>query len=276
MLKRHFIEVDGLRLCYHEDGTGEPLLLLHGYPQNHRCWRYQIPALAEQHRVVAPDWFGWGESERSLDHRPDYDSEVARLETLADALGLERFNLAGHDYGGFLALGFAQRYPHRVRRLAILNSRAHRSFDARFYRVMAATGYAARRPGLRHALAAAPLYALHRREMTRHAPDSFSAAELEGYIGWLKQGAGRQWWVHFFRHYQVRPRADLDAGLADLHCPTAIIWGDADPYCNVAIARDLAARIPHAELTVLPGIGHFSPEHDPQTVLRALYAWLDH
>tara|TARA_R110001606_G_scaffold83958_5_gene191422 strand:+ start:126550 stop:126735 length:186 start_codon:yes stop_codon:yes gene_type:complete len=59
-----------------------------------------------------------------------------------------------------------------------------------------------------------------------------------------------------------------------VRCPTAIIWGDAGPYCNVAIARDLAARIPGAELNLLPGVGRFSPEHAPPAVLQLLSASL--
>jgi pimeloyl-ACP methyl ester carboxylesterase len=63
--------------------------------------------------------------------RFDYATEVARLGRLLDALDCPAVNLAGHDYGGFLALGFAQDHPGRVRRLALLNTRAHATFTPR-------------------------------------------------------------------------------------------------------------------------------------------------
>ncbi|MDQ1046444.1 pimeloyl-ACP methyl ester carboxylesterase [Streptomyces sp. V4I2] len=91
--------VDGARTACWESGPsdGEPVLLLHGYPANHRSRRHQIPALARECRVIAPDLLGWGRSERPLHLRFDYDTEVARVGRLLDALGIETVHLAGHD-----------------------------------------------------------------------------------------------------------------------------------------------------------------------------------
>jgi pimeloyl-ACP methyl ester carboxylesterase len=96
--------------------------------------------------VLALDWLGWGESERSLDLRFDYDTEVARLGCALDALGLDECNLFGHDQGGFLSLGFSDRSPGRVLRLAILNSRAHGSFVTRWYAIFSITSLLGRSP----------------------------------------------------------------------------------------------------------------------------------
>jgi pimeloyl-ACP methyl ester carboxylesterase len=84
---RRDVVVDGARLAVFARGDGEPCLLLHGYPQSHWCWRRVVAPLAATHRVLAPDWIGWGDSERSLRVAPVYDDEVARLERLLDALG---------------------------------------------------------------------------------------------------------------------------------------------------------------------------------------------
>ncbi len=66
-------------------GEGEPVLLLHGYPQNHSCWRAQISALAATRRVIAPDWFGWGASERPPGAACDYsEGSSTRAATLID------------------------------------------------------------------------------------------------------------------------------------------------------------------------------------------------
>jgi len=266
--------IAGATLRYLDLGTGEPLMLLHGYPQSHRCWRFQAQELARTHRVIAPDWFGWGESQRSLALAPEYGAEVERIGLLGDALGLGSFNLAGHDYGGFLALGFCLRAPERVARLAILNSRAHRSFSPAFYRRTALQCWMARRSLPRALLAALPAYRLHRRELVRYVPRSFSDETLEHYIGWMRGAEGRRWLAHFFRHYDVHPRAELAAGLAGIDVPTAVIWGERDRYCPAAIAHELADRIPGAVLSLVATARHFVAEEAPEAVLEALRAWL--
>lgn len=106
-----------------EAGDGEPVLLLHGYPESASCWRHQIPALAQRHRVIAVDWPGFGRSDPP-DTPATYENEVGRLDCLVDSLGLRRFNLVAHDYGAFLGLGYVLRHPQKVMRLAVLNSRA--------------------------------------------------------------------------------------------------------------------------------------------------------
>lgn len=109
-----YCELDGRRVHFIEEGEGEPVLLLHGYPQSSSCWRHQIPALAARHRVVAPDWPGFGHSEPPTS-APTHDAEVARIEQLVREFGFEQFNLLAHDYGGFLGLGYVLRYPDRAR-----------------------------------------------------------------------------------------------------------------------------------------------------------------
>ena len=218
-----------------------------------------------------------GSYERSFASCPEYHAEVARLHRLADALGLERFNLAGHDYGGFLSLGFAQRHPERVLRLAILNSRAHRTFTwPSFYRRTALLCRCARRPLLRALCGLLPMHAIHAADLRRYVPDAFSEQELERYIGWMRTAEGRRFIVHFYRYYEVEPRLHLDADLHRLRMPVAVIWGARDRYCGPVIGRDLAIRIAGAELTLVPDAGHFVMEEAPQPVLEALQRWLAH
>ncbi|MGV9676796.1 alpha/beta fold hydrolase [Nocardia sp. NPDC003482] len=267
--------VAGARLRYLERGTGEPLVLLHGYPQNHRCWRRQIDALAATRRVIAPDWFGWGESARPPGATCEYDSEVALLPALLDALGIERADIAAHDYGGYLALGFAVAQPNRVRRLAILNSRAHRTFPAPYYALFGALSALARRPARRRVLVSLPLGGAHRRMLKRYVRQgAFTAAEVEDYIGWLDTRAGRERYADYFAGYSVRPRSQL-ADLSGIRCPAAVVWGDRDTACPFAIGEDLAHRLPDATLTRVAGADHYVMEQRPAEVTAALLAWLE-
>ncbi|MEU7145655.1 alpha/beta hydrolase [Nocardia sp. NPDC046473] len=269
------VVIEGARLRYLEVGEGDPLVLLHGYPQNHHCWRHQITALATERRVIAPDLLGWGASDRNPALRCDYDSEVARIEMMFDEIGLGQVDLAAHDYGGFLGLGFLLRHPERVRRFAIMNSRAHQTFSATYYRHFARLGIAGRRRVLRELLIRLPLGDLHRKSLARYARKGcFDDALLDEYVGWLDTRAGRRWFAHFCADYRVEIRPELAAGLPTITAPTAVIWGDQDRPCPYSIAEDLAARIPHATLTRIAGADHYVMEERPDVVTAALTEWL--
>src|SRR5262245_43028758 len=86
------------------DPANPAIILLHGFPESHRTWRHQIPELARDHFVLAPDQRGFGGSSKPQDVE-DYAAgkPVADLIALADHFGIERFTLVGHDWGGAIA-----------------------------------------------------------------------------------------------------------------------------------------------------------------------------
>jgi len=249
-------------------GAGEPVLLLHGYPQSASCWRHQIPALAEHHRVIAADWPGFGRAEPP-DTTPTYEAEVERIGALADSFGLDRFNLVAHDYGGFLALGYAQRQPERLLRLALLNTRAHKTFRPWFHRFSLGQHWAANHaPALLRRL---PLRRLHHIVLRPYRAMGCFDERLEvEYLGWMDTSRGRQAFVDFFTNYHVPAVPGLAAGLRRIGCPTAVIWGDHDRYIPFSTARELAERIPGATLTRLAGADHYIMEERPTEVTIAL------
>src|SRR3954463_14264076 len=110
----------GVRLHVAEAGDGPPLLLLHGWPQHWWCWRHLIPALAADHRVLAPDLRGWGWSDAPPG---DYAKATfaADVVALLDAEGLDRVSVVGHDWGGYTAFLLALEHPDRVERLVALD-----------------------------------------------------------------------------------------------------------------------------------------------------------
>jgi haloacetate dehalogenase len=120
------IEVEtGVELRVRTAGSGAPVVLLHGYPQNGLCWHRVAPALAERHSVVVPDLRGYGQSSTPPDdeHHTVYSKRrmASDIVTMMDVLGYERFAIVGHDRGGRVAYRAALDHADRVERLAVLD-----------------------------------------------------------------------------------------------------------------------------------------------------------
>ncbi|WP_166879062.1 alpha/beta fold hydrolase [Salinibacterium sp. ZJ450] len=106
---------------YLRAGDGEAVLLLHGWPQTSHCWRRVIPALQESHTVVAPDLRGLGQSK---DPGTGYDKRSIANDLVSfmqDDLGIERFHVVGHDWGGVVAYLLAAYHPEAVATLAVVD-----------------------------------------------------------------------------------------------------------------------------------------------------------
>lgn len=257
-----------MKLAHVEAGSGEPVVLLHGYPQNASCWRHQVPVLAQRYRVIAPDWPGFGRS-APPSSPPTYDNEVDRIDALVDSFGLDRFNLVAHDCGGFIGIGYVLAHPERVMRFAVLNSRAHGTFRPWFYRYSLTQHWAAiHLPQLVRSL---PLGRLHHVALRPYrALGCFDDAVEREYLGWMDTPRGRRTFVEFFRNYPVPAGCGLADGLERIACPTGAIWGDRDRYIPFATAQELADRIPGAALTRLTGADHYVMEERPAEVTAAI------
>jgi pimeloyl-ACP methyl ester carboxylesterase len=113
----------GFRQVTVDEGSGVPLLLVHGWPETKRIWwRNVAPLAAAGFRVIAPDLRGFGESDVGPDGFHDTPSHSRDLAALLDALGARRAVLVGGDLGGAVVQDFALRFPERVERLVLFNS----------------------------------------------------------------------------------------------------------------------------------------------------------
>ncbi len=122
----HFLEVPGgHRLHYLDEGSGDPVLMLHGNPTWSILWRHLLPPLAKTNRCIVPDHVGCGLSDKPPDDRYDYilERRVADIEALVDHLRLgNNVTLALHDWGGMIGLAYAVRHPERIKRLMLFNT----------------------------------------------------------------------------------------------------------------------------------------------------------
>jgi len=113
-------EANGVRLHYRIGGTGDGVVLLHGFPQTSHEWHRVLPVLAERFTVIAPDLRGLGDSDIPAS---GYDKRTAAedIYCLVTGLGFDQFHLVGHDIGGMAAYALARAYPQAVRSLAVLD-----------------------------------------------------------------------------------------------------------------------------------------------------------
>jgi pimeloyl-ACP methyl ester carboxylesterase len=120
-----FVDVGGIRTHYHDAGTGEPVIMLHGSGPGVSAWanwRLNLPVLAESRRVLALDVVGFGHTERPEDVRYSLRSWTDHVWAFADAMGLERFSLVGNSLGGRIALEMATDRPERIARMVLMGS----------------------------------------------------------------------------------------------------------------------------------------------------------
>ena len=120
-ITHHYFDTGDVVLHYTRAGTGDPVVLLHGWPQSWYCWRKIMPALAQRYTVIAPDLRGLGDSSRPLE---GYDKRVIAEDIwkLTQHLRFDRYFLVGHDWGGPVAFCLAATHPAAIRRLVMLDT----------------------------------------------------------------------------------------------------------------------------------------------------------
>jgi pimeloyl-ACP methyl ester carboxylesterase len=120
-VEHRYADINGFRMHYAEAGSGEPLILQHGWPQHWWAWRHLIPALAEHYRVIVPDLrgYGWSEAPPSGYEKAQFARDVVAL---MDELGIERARYAGHDWGGIAGYLLGIDHAERFERIACLGA----------------------------------------------------------------------------------------------------------------------------------------------------------
>ena len=123
---RHWLDLEGIRLHFLDEGDGEPVVAVHGNPTWSFYYRELVKGLRDTHRVVVPDHMGCGYSDKPGDDAYEYTLErrIGDFSALMGHLDLDDITLVVHDWGGMIGFGWAVRNPERIRRLVILNTAA--------------------------------------------------------------------------------------------------------------------------------------------------------
>ncbi|AHM03223.1 putative epoxide hydrolase [Roseibacterium elongatum DSM 19469] len=280
------IETNGIGLSVHQAGQGAPLILLHGYPQNHMCWENLAPRLARDFHVIIPDLRGYGDSDAppaDPENRAYSKREMARdIAGLMDALGLEKAHVLGHDRGARVTYRLALDHPNRVDRIGIIEIVPTGDFWAAWSADLALKAYhwtfLAQPSPLpeRMILSDGPGYIDWTLASWTHAGDlsPFSEAALSGYRAQAADPARVAAMCSDYRAGATVDRALDEADRAagrTIAAPLHFVWSEhgfpartGDP---LGVWRGWAPQVTGQEIA---GSGHFAMEEVPDAVLAAL------
>jgi pimeloyl-ACP methyl ester carboxylesterase len=269
------------------DPGNPPIVLLHGFPESHRTWRHQIPDLARDHYVIAPDQRGYARSSKPegvANYTPD--KPVADLFALADQLGIDRFTLVGHDWGGAIAWMAALQQPARVARLVIVNAPHPLVFQRSLFdspEQRAASRYITRfrDTALDQGLVGAGLERFFASSFAQHVIGAIAGPDKAAYLDeWGQPGA----MTAMLNWYRASPlvvpdddtaRPDwIDAPFPPVSVPTLVLWGMRDHALLPVQLDGLDALVPDLTIVRIADGGHFVPWEKPEAVIAAMRDWL--
>lgn len=263
---------------------GDLVVLLHGFPESWISWRHQIAALAPRFRVVAPNLRGYGDSDRPRGVEAyRLPRLVADVVGLVRALGRERANIVGHDWGGGIAWALALEHDEVCERLAVLNCPHPALFRRALQtnpRQMLRSWYILlfQLPWLpEQLLSAGDLRALDRafaRVVRRDGAPAVPGEVVEQMKSALRPpgavGAAINYYRAVFRH--PGDLRDLDRRIS---CPTLLVWGEDDFALGKELTDGMEPLFSRTfERVYVPGCGHWVQQEAPDEVNRALLRFL--
>lgn len=232
-------------------GSGPPVILLHGYPDNLQVWSELVPRIAARREVIAFDWPGMGYSEAWTGGATPFDF-ARRLRLLMDDWGIKRAAIVGHDMGGQPGLAFAAEYPERISRLVVMNSLV--IWDEKTSWEIALL----RKFGWNRVLLERLPRAVFFRAIRTFLPRGYKlSAELRGDL-WesFQRPEVRRYVVRMCAGYQgTLPR--LKEMYPGIRTPALFLWAERDKHFPVVHARRLAGMVPGAQLEEISGAGHW-------------------
>jgi pimeloyl-ACP methyl ester carboxylesterase len=263
-LDRKRAAVSAGELAFVDLGEGPPVVLLHGFPTSSHLWRNEAVLLSSRMRVVAPDFLGYGESDRPADADLSLVAQAGYVRELLASLGVERFAVAGHDTGGLVAQVLA--LDGHVDAMVLLDAVSFDQWPIE---------------GIRMLQAATPdqVTAAFVEDVVRLTfdlgmchPGFLDQADLQAYMEpWLADPAA---FFRAARGLDGRGLAGREDELAALDIPALVLWGEEDAFIPLEWADRLGEVLPDSTVALLPGCGHFVNEDAPRTVGPLIFEFL--
>lgn len=238
--------IPGFDISYLDGGSGEPLLLIHGFGADKNNFTRVARFLTPQYRVVIPDVPGFGDSSKPESATYGIAEQVERLRAFAQGLGLKRVHLGGSSMGGWIAMTWARKYPDEIASLWLLDAAGTKAgFDSELSRHYRETGeilLVAKTPEEFERIAG---FVMSKPPFLPHSIHHVLAARAVADYPLHKK---------IFEAFAKEP--PVDAEPITLKVPALIVWGDEDRALNAKAVDAQKALIPGAEIVHMAGIGH--------------------
>jgi pimeloyl-ACP methyl ester carboxylesterase len=286
-IKHGTLAVNGIKLHFAEQGSGEPMLFLHGFPEYWAAWRSVMGYIGDRFRAIAIDTRGVNRSEGASQIGGYAIGELVEdvRQTIA-ALGYERVTLVGHDWGGFIAWEVAIQHPDIVERLVIINT-AHNGVFDQLLRQGGAQATASKymlafRSSRGEELVSRNDFAAFRREILEPGLSSgeMNADQAEEYLAIWRTPESLTAGLNYYRANKSGPPNGDDSeprNIAEtvVKAPTLVIWGDKDVYFtpdNVDLMRDV---VPDLIVRRFPDSDHWIVHQRPKDVADLIMSFAD-
>ena len=271
-----FAEVNGVKIHYLSSGSGEPVILLHGYAQTSHMWHPLVPLLARTHTVIAPDLRGFGESSKP-ERGYDKKTMAEDIHALAASLGHRRVRIVGHDIGLMVAYAHAAQHPNGVERIALMDAFLPGVGDWK-------TVWLLRDLWHFHFYGATPLALVEGRERIylEHFWNDFAAdpahsvseADRRLYAAAYARPGAMRAGFEAFRAFEQDARDFAAFSKTKLTMPIQVLTGEkASSDFLIAQARLVASDVDGA---VVKGAGHWLIDEAPDRVIPKLAAFMAH
>ncbi len=287
MSRNHeYVTVDGTEFHYVHEGSGPPLVLVHGWPEYWRTWRKNVPALSESFDVIVPDLAGFGQSE-SPDVGPDegygVEEHTADLLAFTEALDVDEFGLVSHDLGAYVGQRIALERPERLSGLFFFDcpypgiGKRWRDSDhigEIWYQSFNQQPWAADLVG--SSRETCRLYIDHFLTHWAGDPDAFEEADREAWIDTFSQPGklqgGFNWYIAADEP-RKRLMRDGAPSMDRIEVPTRILWGEEDPIVKSEWADRLDEYFADYRLETVPDAGHFLHYERPELANEEIEAF---
>lgn len=279
-----FVEIsNGVTVHLRDEGPRDAptIFLLHGSNADLHTWEPWSENLARDYRVIRMDQIGHGLTGPDPEHDYSRANFTADILEVADALGLDRFILAGNSMGGKHTLAFAIAHPERVAGMVLVDGSGGQSIEEEPQEEQASDDSAG---NIGFAIAQTPGVNKIVEQIT---PRSLVAQSLEQSVsvkGIITDAMIDRYWellrypgnraatmARFSTEYQSLTEAEIAA----LDMPALILWGEEDRLIPVAAGRWLDRTLPNSDLVIYPGIGHLPHEEAPEATLADVRQWLE-
>jgi len=277
----HFLDLDGLNYHYLDEGSGDPVVAVHGNPTWSFYYRNLVRELRDAYRVVVPDHMGCGLSDKPGDGVYAYtlNRRIEDFSRLMDDLGLADISLVVHDWGGMIGIAWAVRNPERVKRLVILNTAAFhlpksKSFPWQLWMVRDTPLGPLLVRGLNLFARGASHLACTRKKLTKAVRDAYCAP----YDSWADRIAT----LRFVQDIPLRPGepgydivSDTVARLEVFRDrPVLVCWGDKDFIFDHHFLAEWQRVLPEADVHRFADCGHYILEDASEEIIPLIRKFL--